>query len=72
MSARPYIKRGTIQPKRGKRTRRAMIRLRHVFAREKFIRWATARGMFAGLSVGTAPHRKVPQLWHEWHRRGAV
>jgi hypothetical protein len=69
MSAR-RLKRGTIQPKLGKRTRRAMIRLRHAFAREKFVRWAFQTNSLPPPELESRPWRTAE--WHEWHRRRAV
>ena len=55
--------------KRGKRTRRAMIRLRHALAVEKFFRWAEQAhpGFFSTRSL-EKPHR-YPE-WHRWHALG--
>lgn len=50
----------------GKRTRRALIRLRHALAADKFIRW--------GLRCNALPPAGVPFYrcleWHQWHTRG--
>jgi hypothetical protein len=61
------LRRGTIPPKLGKRTRRAVIRLRHNVARERFIRW--------GFQTNNLPaDYRVPPwrdpLWHLWHALG--
>ena len=60
-----------MRPKRqrnGKRTRRAVIRLRHALAREKFIRWAVARAALPPARFESRPWR-TPE-WHLWHARG--
>lgn len=62
-----HIKRGTIPPRLGKRRRRALIRLRHALAAEKFNRWFT-NGMRLG--IRTPPHKAHPQAWHAWHALG--
>lgn len=46
-----------------KTTRRALIRLRHALATEKFRRWAINRG-FSLIEKYNA------RLWHEWHALG--
>jgi hypothetical protein len=51
----------------GKRTRRAVIRLRHNVARERFIRWGVqTNNLPADYRV---PHWRDP-LWHLWHALG--
>ncbi len=56
-------------PRFGKRTRRAMIRLRHSVARERFERWLDrAQGLSGDFYK---PHKTEARLWHEWHALGA-
>lgn len=54
--------------RQGKRTRRAVIRLRHALAAEKFIRWLDrAKGLSGDFYK---PHRMEARNWHEWHALG--
>lgn len=59
---RPQAKRRP-GPRFGKRTRRAMIRLRHALAAEAFSRWA-------GCAKITKPRKRFPHTWHRWHELG--
>jgi hypothetical protein len=53
--------------KQGKRTRRALIRLRHNVSRQRFIRWATR---ITGPVDEHKVHKYCPRLWHQWHALG--
>lgn len=65
MNARRF-KRGTIPAKLGKRTRRALVRMRHLYHKGGFIRW--------GLRTNNLPPAGVPfwrcPEWHTWHLQG--
>lgn len=52
--------------RQGKRTRRAVIRLRHALAAEKFIRWGYQTNCLPPHGV---PHWCCPE-WHQWHALG--
>jgi hypothetical protein len=51
----------------GKRTRRALIRLRHALMREKFTRWAFQTNSLPPFELASRPWRTA--AWHEWHRQ---
>ena len=55
-------------PKLGKRQRRAVIRVRHVVAAVKFIRWAHKTNRLPAPTLGDRPWRTSE--WHQWHALG--
>ena len=54
--------------RRGKRGRRALIRLRHTLAAEKFVRWAFQTNNLPPPELEGRPWR-MPE-WHQWHALG--
>lgn len=64
-----YHTRGSVAPKLGKRTRRAVIQVRHAIAAELFWTWLwKTKGMCA--LPGDQPHKIWPTLWHRWNALG--
>jgi hypothetical protein len=60
-----------MRPKRqrnGKRGRRALIRLRHALAREKFLRWLGHNRGISYICHETPRRVWKTDAWHEWHR----
>jgi hypothetical protein len=50
-----------------KTTRRALIRLRHALAAEKFSRWLERSHRY---SLQREAHKVWPREWHQWHALG--
>lgn len=51
----------------GKRGRRALIRLRHMLAAEKFRRWLDEK---LHVEVRLLERKRRERLWHLWHAFG--
>jgi hypothetical protein len=66
--ANNYAKRPHVR--NGKRTRRALIRLRHVAAEKRFIRWAYRTNNLPPPELEGRPWR-TPE-WHQWHKLGCI
>jgi hypothetical protein len=56
-----------LRVRNGKRTRRALVRMRHVKARDAFFRWARQTDNLLATRMKTF-WRSI--AWHEWHLRG--
>lgn len=59
-----------MKQKLGKRKRRALIRLRHALAAEKFIRWVDSSMGGSWDLTNYKPHNIYPLAWHQWHALG--
>lgn len=63
----PKVRAAPKKATNGKRTRRAVIRLRHALAAEKFVRWLDRQYKYA---LQNEAHKVWPCEWHQWHALG--